>query len=76
VFVHTSFYWQISCLRALRTLLSEVGVLLIIIIVLLVLWAPGYYGYGRSRWGIGYGGDIVTLLLIIILLWAIFGGRL
>ena len=50
--------------------------LLIIIIVLLVLWAPGYYGYGRSRWGIGYGGDIVTLLLIIILLWAIFGGRL
>ena len=50
--------------------------LLIIIIVLLILWAPGYYGYGRNRWGMGYGGDILTLLLIIVLLWAIFGGRL
>ena len=40
--------------------------LLIIIIILLILWAPGYYGYGRSRWGMGYGGDILTLLLIIV----------
>jgi hypothetical protein len=31
--------------------------LLIIMIILLVLWAPGHYGYCRSRWGIGYGGD-------------------
>jgi hypothetical protein len=51
--------------------------LLIIIIVLLVLWAPGYYGYGRRRWGLGCGGDALTLILIIVLLWAIFGsGRL
>ena len=51
--------------------------LLVIIIVLLILWAPGYYGYGRTRWGMGYGGDILTLLLIIVLLWVIFGrGRL
>jgi hypothetical protein len=56
--------------------LREVDMLLIIIIILLILWAPGYYGYGRSRWGMGYGGDIVTLLLIIVLLWAIFGGRM
>ena len=50
--------------------------LLIIIIVLLILWAPGYYGYGHRRWGLGNGGHIVTLLLIIILLWALFGGRM
>jgi hypothetical protein len=48
--------------------------LLIIIIVLLVLWAPGYYGYGRRRWGFGCGGDVFTLILIVVLLWAIFGG--
>jgi len=58
-------------------LIPEVDMLLVIIIVLLILWAPGYYGYGRTRWGMGYGGDILTLLLIIVLLWVIFGrGRL
>ena len=49
--------------------------LLILIIVLLVLWTPGYYGYGRSRWGIGYGGDILTLILVIVLIWLLIGGR-
>lgn len=47
--------------------------LLIIIIILLVLWTPGYYGYGRSRWGIGYGGDIITLLLVIFVIWLLIG---
>ena len=47
--------------------------LLIIVIILLLLWTPGYYGYGRSRWGIGYGGDIVTLLLVIIVIWVLIG---
>jgi hypothetical protein len=50
--------------------------LLIIIIVLLLLWTPGYYGYGRTRWGFGPGGDVLTLILVIVLLWALFGNRL
>jgi hypothetical protein len=50
--------------------------LLVLIIVLLVLWTPGYYGYGRRRWGLGYGGDILTLILVIVLIWALTGGRL
>lgn len=50
--------------------------LLIIIIVLLLLWTPGYYGYGRTRWGMGAGGDLLTLVLIIVLLWALFGNRM
>jgi hypothetical protein len=50
--------------------------LLIIVIVLLLLWTPGYYGYGRSRWGLGYGGHLLTLILVIVLLWALFGRRL
>jgi len=49
--------------------------LLIIIIVLLVLWTPGYYGYGRTRWGIGYGGHFITLILVIVLIWALLVGR-
>ena len=47
--------------------------LLIILIILFVLWAPGYYGYGRSRWGIGYGGDIVTVILVIVVILALMG---
>jgi hypothetical protein len=47
--------------------------LLIIIIVLLVLWTPGYYGYGRSRWGWSYGGDLLTLILVIVLIWILLG---
>ena len=50
--------------------------LLIIIIVLLLLWTPGYYGYGRSRWGIGAGGHFITLILVIVLIVALLGGRL
>ena len=49
--------------------------LLIIIIVLLLLWTPGYYGYGRTRWGFGNGGHFITLILVIILIWALVGGR-
>jgi len=54
---------------------EEVAVLLIIIIVLLLLWTPGYYGYGRSRWGLGYGGHLLTLILVILLIWVLVGGR-
>jgi hypothetical protein len=53
---------------------EEVAVLLIII-VLLLLWTPGYYGYGRSRWGLGYGGHLLTLILVILLIWVLVGGR-
>jgi hypothetical protein len=49
--------------------------LLIIIIVLLLLWTPGYDGYGRTRWGFGYGGHFITLILVIVLIWALLGGR-
>lgn len=51
----------------------EGEMLLIIIIILLLLWTPGYYGYGRSRWGMGFGGDILTLILVIVLIWALLG---
>jgi len=47
--------------------------LLIVLIILLVLWAPSYHGYGRSRWGIGYGGDIVTVILVIVVILALMG---
>lgn len=47
--------------------------LLVILIILLLLWGGGYYGYGKSRWGMGYGGDVVTLLLVIILIWMLVG---
>ena len=47
--------------------------LLIILIVLLVLWTPGYYGYGHSRWGLGHGGHLVTLILVIVLILALLG---
>ncbi len=50
--------------------------LLIIIIVLLLLWTPGYYGYGRTRWGMGRGGDLLTVILVIVLLWALLNGRI
>jgi len=50
--------------------------LLIIVIVLLLLWTPGYYGYGRSRWVWGNGGHLITLVLVIVLLWVLFGGRM
>ena len=50
--------------------------LLIIIIVILLLWTPGYYGYGHSRWGLGNGGHLITVILVIILIWALFGGRM
>lgn len=45
--------------------------LLIVLIVLLILWAPGYYGYGHRRWGLGCGGHTITLILVILLLWAL-----
>jgi amino acid permease len=59
-----------------RPTIQAVEMLLIIVIVLLLIWTPGYYGYGRSRWGLGNGGHLLTLILVIVLLWALFGGRL
>jgi len=50
--------------------------LLIIIIVLLLLWTPGYYGYGRSRLNWGYGGHLITLILVIVLIVALLNGRI
>lgn len=50
--------------------------LLIVIIVLLLLWTPGYYGYGRTRWGLGGGGHLLTLILVIALIWVLVSGRL
>ena len=47
--------------------------LLIIVILLLLLWTPGYYGYGRSRWGIGHGGHFITLILVIVVIWLLLG---
>jgi hypothetical protein len=52
---------------------NTVGLLEIVVIVLVVLWLLGYGGYGRSRWGWGPGGDIVTLLIVIALLAWLFG---
>lgn len=48
--------------------------LLIIVIILLLIWTPGYYGYGRTRWGLGYGGHLLTLLLVILVIWLLIGG--
>ena len=47
--------------------------LLIVLIVLLVLWTPGYYGYGRKRMDLGYGGHVITTILIIVLILALLG---
>jgi hypothetical protein len=51
------------------------NVILIIVILLLLLWTPGYYGYGRSRWGIGNGGHFITLILVIVVIWLLLGRR-
>ena len=47
--------------------------LLIVLIVLFVLWTPGYYGYGHRRWNLGYGGHAVTTILLIVLILALVG---
>lgn len=49
--------------------------LLIIVIILLLIWAPGYHFYGRRRWGLGCGGHFLTLVLVIIVLWLLLGNR-
>ena len=47
--------------------------MLIIIIVLLLLWTPGYYGYGQRRMNLGYGGHLITTILVIVLILALLG---
>ena len=47
--------------------------LLIVLIVLVVLWTPSYYGYGHRRWNLGYGGHAVTTILVIVLILALLG---
>jgi amino acid permease len=49
--------------------------LLVIVIILLLIWAPGYHFYGRRRYGWGCGGHVLTLILVIIVLWLLVGGR-
>lgn len=49
--------------------------LLIIVIILLLIWAPGYHFYGRRRWGLGCGGHFLTLVLVIVVLWLLLGHR-
>ncbi len=51
----------------------ETPMLLIVLIVLVVLWTPGYYGYGRNRWNLGYGGHALTTILVIVLILALLG---
>jgi hypothetical protein len=58
--------------RPLPPLSKGTVMLLIIVIILLLIWAPGYYGYGRHRWGLGYGGHFLTILLVILVLWLLF----
>ena len=50
------------------------GTLIIIILVLLLLGGGGGY-YGYSRWGAGGGISIFGLVLIILLIAYLFGGR-
>ncbi|HEV8409687.1 MAG TPA: DUF3309 family protein [Gemmatimonadaceae bacterium] len=47
--------------------------LLVILIILLLVWTPGYYGYGRQRMDLGYGGHAITTILIIVLVLALLG---
>ena len=47
--------------------------LLIVLIVLLLFWTPGYYGYGRKRMDLGYGGHAVTTILVILLVLVLLG---
>jgi hypothetical protein len=50
------------------------GTLLIIILLLLLLGGGGGY-YGYSRWGASGGISIFGLVLIILLIAYLFGGR-
>lgn len=52
--------------------MSPLGILLLII---LILWLGGYFGYGRSRWGWGPSGDVGTVLLIVVILLLLGGIR-
>lgn len=45
--------------------------MMLLLIILLVLLLLGYGGYGRSRWGWGYGGDLGGLLVLIIVIYLV-----
>ncbi len=47
--------------------------MLLIIIIVLLLWTPGYYGYGHRRMNLGYGGHFITTILVIVLILALLG---
>lgn len=47
--------------------------LTLIVLVVLVAWLSGYFGYGRTRWAWGRNGDIGALLVVLVLLVLLFG---
>jgi hypothetical protein len=49
---------------------------LILIIVALLILSGGYFGYGRSHWGWGHAGDIGWLIIVILVLFLLFGNHL
>lgn len=45
----------------------------LVVIVLVIAWILGYFGYGRTRWELGRGADLTTLLVVLLLLIWLFG---
>lgn len=44
-----------------------------LLVIIIILWLAGYFGYGRSRWGWGPHGDWGTVILIVLIVLILVG---
>lgn len=50
--------------------------LLVILLVLILVGGVGGFGLGEPGWDPRYGGGSIGLVLVIVLIWLLLGGRL